>query len=348
MRVLVTGAGGFVGSALCRALVQAQHQVHALTRDPERTARRIGLPVSMFAGSIGHPQEIARAAKGCEVIFHAAGLPPGPAPARVLRWLHIAGSENVLRAARHEKVARIVHFSASEVSLTQEDRMHWDEKRVLPSAPVGLFAETKLMAEELMLSHSDDSLEVVALRPARVWGPGDVDGVARLAQAAQAGTFRLYNGGRNIVATTYIDNLLRAALSAAEAVNAPAHAYYVTDGEFMEARELFGRLLATLELGPAKSGNYALAWLDASLKEKLGDGGAAMLELLRTGKSALFDLSAAVQDLQYEPRGTFDEKLAALAAWVEAQGGLAQVIAQKRPEASAADVDAQVQAAGGD
>ena len=148
------------------------------------------------------------------------------------------------------------------------------------------------MAEELLLTQSDDDLEVVALRPARVWGPDDVDGIARLAQAARGGTFQLYDGGRNIVATTHIDNLVQAALAAADADAAAARAYYITDGEFLEARELFGKLFAALALPPPASGSFALAWLRAELRQRFGaDGGAAKLELLRAGQSALFDLA---------------------------------------------------------
>ena len=338
-----------MGSALCRALIVQGHDVRGLTRDPARARERIGRELKLAQGSVAEPGQIARAAKGCDIVFHAAGLPPGPAPERVLRWLHIAGSENVLRAARHANVERVVHFSSAEVSLTGDDRMHWDEKRVLPAAPLGLFAQTKLIAEELLLSQGDDDLEVVALRPARVWGPDDVDGIARLAEAARSGAFRLYDGGRNIVATTHIDNLIKAALAAAAAERAPSRAYYITDGEFLEARELFGKLFAALGLPAPAQGSFALAWLRATVKEKLGsDGGAARLELLRVGKSALFDLSAAVHDLGYEPGISLDEKLVELSSWVSSKGGVDALIARRSRAPSARDVDAQVKAAGGD
>ena len=350
MRALVTGAGGFVGSALCQALLRAGHEVVGLTRDPERSRARIDADVKLVRGGVGQPREIATAAAGCSLLFHAAGLPPGPAPQRVLRWLHVAGSENVLRAARHAGVKRVVHISCADVSLTAEDRMHWDEKRVLTSPAVGAFAQSKLMAEELMLAASDDELAVVALRPARIWGPGDLEGVARLARDLRSGAFRLYGGGRNIVATAHIDNVCKAALLAATAEQAPSRAYYVTDGEFLDAHELYGKLLGALGLPmPPVHGSFALAWLGALLKERLGnDGGARKAELLRNARSALFDLSAAVHDLGYEASLELGPRLAELQAWLSSQGGLEAVLGRARPAPRDSDVDEQVHAAGGD
>lgn len=350
MKVLVTGASGFVGSALCRALVARGDQVVGLTRDPSAARDRVGPGVELVGGSIGMPGEVAQAARECEVVFHAAGITALDAPARVLRWVHIAGTENVLRAARHAGVERVVHISCADVSLHDGDRMHWDEQRALPDEPVGLFAQTKQMAEELALAQADDNLEVTAVRPALLWGPGDVDGLARWVREARAGGIQLYGGGRNIIATTHVDNLVRAALLAAEAAAAPGQAYYITDAEFLEAREFFGELTRALGLPPPRlQGNLALDMFKARLADLFArDAGATRAKLLRRARSALFDLSHATQDLGYEAQLDLRAAMGELAAWVEAQGGADALVQRARPAPQARDVDAQVQAAGGD
>ncbi len=349
MKALVTGASGFVGSALCRTLLAAGHEVVAMSRTPEQARKRIGQVLEVRQGSVAFPHEVAEAARGADVVFHAAGLPPGRAPERVLRWLHIAGTENVLRAARHVGVRRVVYMSTAEVSLQEGDRMHWDEARALPKIPASAYARSKLMAEEIALAESDATLEVTALRPALLWGEGAVDFYASLVREGRSGGIQLYGGGRNIVATTHIDNLMRAALLAAEAEAAPSRAYYITDAEFLEAREFFSKLSQALSLpAPREGGLFNLAWFKATLSRLGGDGGAQRALLINRAKSALFDLSQATRDLNYTASIDLDQAMQKLSAWVQAQGGPDALLAQARPAPKAADVDAQVQAAGGD
>ncbi len=347
MRVLITGASGFVGQAMARALRAAGHEVRGLTRDPTCA---LAPDVERMLGSIGDPTAIARAAAGCDAVVHAAGITSPRAPERVLRWVHVAGTENVLRAARYAGVRRVVHISCADVTLSRDDRMHWDELRVLPENPLGSFATSKLMADEIALSASDEGLEVTALRPALVWGPGDVQGLAQLQGELKRAGVILYDQGRNVLGTTHIDNLSQAALKALSAANAPGHAYYITDGEFLEARELYTRLLEALAL-PAKFDQRSLskALLTARLAHKLGLKRAlSEAQILRRAKSALFDLSSASRDLGYTPLLDLTTQLQGLADWVRAQGGLDAVAARVRPEPTPSDVDAQVMLAGGD
>src|SRR5262245_4194927 len=117
MRVMVTGAGGFVGSSLCARLCEDGHEVGGLRREPATAQRRIGTQyaLSVHAGSVADPNQVATAARGSDVVFHCAGLSPQPAPARVLRWVNVAGTENVLNALRHVQVPRLVHVSCADV-----------------------------------------------------------------------------------------------------------------------------------------------------------------------------------------------------------------------------------------
>ncbi|MET0341423.1 MAG: NAD-dependent epimerase/dehydratase family protein [Polyangiales bacterium] len=350
MRALVVGASGFVASALARSLLEHGHTVVGLSRYPARARARVGERIEVAQGSIASPAEMARAARGCDVVFHAAGVAALDAPPRVLRWVHVAGTENVLKAARHAGVRRVVYGSCADVSLVDEDRMHWDEQRSLPEPPVGPHARTQLMAEELALAASDDTLEVTALRPARLWGPDDVDGIVAFARAVRRGAPTLFSGGRNLIATTHIDNLTRAALSAATASSAPGRAYYVTDGEFMEAHEFHARLTSALLLSaPARNLPLPIALVLARAKDVLAGGrGAARAALLRAGRSALFDVSRAVRDLDYQATVDLDARFAELDEWVAAEGGIEGLEARARPRPGDADVDAQVAAAGGD
>jgi nucleoside-diphosphate-sugar epimerase len=346
MRAMVTGAGGFVGSALCKALAQAGNEVVGLTRDPERARARIASDVQLVHGSIGDPDQVARAARGADVVFHTAGLAAREAPLKVLRWVHVAGSENVLSALRHVGVPRLVHLSCADVTLHDGDRMHWDEKRELTGRPLGAHARTKLMAEELLLAVSDAALTITALRPAFLWGPGDIDGLAALVREARAGGIVLPGGGRNLLATTHIHNLVRAALAAAERPDVSGRAYYVSDGEFLEAREFFGRLASALGLpAPRPGGTLALAL--GRVRRLLG-AGEGEARLVARSRSALFDLSQARRDLGYEPDLTFDTALDELKTWLAAQGGLDALLTRASPPPRDADVAEQVALAGGD
>lgn len=350
VRAAVTGASGFAGSALVSALREAGWQVHALTSNPSALGTLRDQGVDVFEGSIADPNQVAAAADDCDVLFHAAGVTHRRAPARVLRWVHVAGTENVLNAARHVGVERVVHLSCWSVSLSDEDRMHWDENRRLPHEPLGAHARTTATAEEIALAASDDACEVVALRPAWLWGAGDIGGLAALWHESQRGGFQLFGGGHNIIPTTHIDNLTRAALLAADAPEAAGHAYYITDGEFLEAREWCGQLAEAVGAGAPRTGGSLLAGrVAARFRQLRGDArGLWPQEVIERGRSALFDISQATRDLDYSPGHDLSQAMAATANWVQDQGGLASVASRARPVPTGAQVDAQVQAAGGD
>jgi nucleoside-diphosphate-sugar epimerase len=326
MRALVLGATGLAGSALTETLLAKRHEVHALVRRPEAV-----LPegVHRHEGDIGDPNTIAVAAKGVDVIFVAVGLPLD-APDERHRWLYVAGTENVLAAARHAEVPRVVLISCADVVLGDEARVHWDEKRDLAYPPIGARARAMKLGEEVALSQSDATLAVTALRPGWLWGPGDRVRLPALVAEARAGGIDLCGDGRNLVATTYVEHLAEAALLAAISPHAPGNAYYVGDPEFLEIREFLGMLSRALGLpAPRTGGPYVLRRLWASL----GRGALPLAEVVRRGQPTYFDTQKAMTDLGFEPKVKIDDGMKKLAAWFTASEGASSRDASARKNA---------------
>jgi nucleoside-diphosphate-sugar epimerase len=337
---LVTGATGFIGGALSRRLLQDdKSEVRVLVRDEASAAPFASSRARVFHASLADPNAIAVAADGAEVLFHCAGESSHRASPRALAWVHVAGTENVLNAARHAGVRRVVHLSCADVTMVNRDRMRVKEGRALTEAPLDAWARTKLLAEELALQASDDKLQVCALRPAWVWGPGDLHTLPLLCEEARNGGVQLCGGGKNLVPTVYIDNLVEALLCAAVSDKAPGHAYHVLDAEMLNARDFLGQLCASLNLPPPVAGVYALAYAGAWLRERLGKPGLHRGEVVQRGRSALFDGVAAVRALGYQPRVSVEAGMRALAVWVQAQGGPEALARMQRKPATDTDAD---------
>jgi nucleoside-diphosphate-sugar epimerase len=348
MKLLVLGATGFIGGAIAERALARGDELGVLVREPSRGEAWKARGAAPFLGDLGDPVSIAEAAEGADVVVNAAGLVSPRAAPRALRWTHVAGTENLVNACKHVGVGRLVHVSCTDATLGNVDRVHWDETRPLPGEPFGERARTLQLAEALATSAAGPDLEVVVLRGAWVWGPGDTSRLPGLCREGLSGGPRLVGDGRTYLATTYIDHLVDAVFAAAAREDVSGQVFQVVDPTFQHARDFFGALSEALGLSAPRSGPpFAVAWPVARLSGR-GTGGLSPAEMLQRGRSTLFDFNAAIGKLGYDPQVDLDEGLRALAAWVESEGGPAAVAALEKPPPSAASVDAQVEAAGGD
>jgi NAD dependent epimerase/dehydratase len=178
--VLVTGAGGFIGSHLAEALARAGAHVRAFVRYTSRgdhgwletTQPDVAEAIEVFRGDLANPEAVSGAAAGCEVVFHLGALIPIPYSYRHPREFvtaNIAGTLNVLEAARRLGPARVVHTSSSEVYGTAQTVPIDEEHPLHPQSP---YAATKVAADQLALSfqRSFDTPVVIA-RPFNTYGP---------------------------------------------------------------------------------------------------------------------------------------------------------------------------------
>lgn len=180
-RVFVTGGTGFLGGALVRRLVADGRQVVALVRSSESARAMVELGASPVAGDVLDPVPLGEGMRGCEVVYHAAGVNAfclvDPAP---LFRVNVQGSVNVVRAASGAGVRRVVYTSSAAAvgeargSVGREDSPHrgWF---------LSHYERAKHEAERAVLeAAADGGIEVVCLLPSSVQGPGRTGGTARL------------------------------------------------------------------------------------------------------------------------------------------------------------------------
>lgn len=178
MKVLVTGAGGFIGSHLTEALLAQGHEIRAFVH--YNSANRWGwleeVPDSncldVIAGDIRDYDSVFNAVKGVDVVFHLAALIGIPysyvSPLAYIRT-NVEGTYNIVQAARESGVSRVVHTSTSEVYGTAQ-RVPIDEGH--PINPQSPYAATKSAADQLALSfHRSFDLPVTVVRPFNTYGP---------------------------------------------------------------------------------------------------------------------------------------------------------------------------------
>jgi NAD dependent epimerase/dehydratase len=179
-RVLVTGAGGFIGSHLVEYLVARGGRVRGFVRYNSRSDRgwldrlepSIADEVDVFTGDFVNPEAVANAIEGCEVILHLGALIPIPYSYQHPREFvetNVVGTLNVLEAARRADIARIVQVSTSEVYGSAQEVPIPEEHPLHPQSP---YAATKVGADQLALSYARAfDLPVVIARPFNTFGP---------------------------------------------------------------------------------------------------------------------------------------------------------------------------------
>jgi dihydroflavonol-4-reductase len=175
VKALVTGAAGFIGSHVVRALCDGGHTVRALHLPGEDLRNLAGLDVERLAGDVTSAADMRRAVAGCDWVFHLAAIYAlwTRAPAR-MRVVNVEGTRTVLAAAGAAGVKRVVHTSSIARFGGQGRGRRATEASEFALGPSGdLYSRTKLEAHEVALAFARE-LDVVIVAPTGPIGPGDV------------------------------------------------------------------------------------------------------------------------------------------------------------------------------
>ncbi len=318
MKVLVTGGGGFLGQAIVRQLLERGDTVSVINRSAYPELEALG--VICHRGDIADKQAVHEAMKGVEAVIHvAAKAGPGLyAPDFVAA--NVLGTGNVLDACRHHGIPYLVHTSSPSVVHGGGDIEGGDESLPYPDHFAAPYPATKAEAEKMVLAASDTTLLTCALRPHLIWGPGDNQLLPRLIEKNRAGRLRL-PAPEKLIDTVFIENAACAHVLALDnltgVATAAGKAYFISNGEPLPVYDILSRLLdAYGETPKIRTVPRGVAMAVATVVEgiwrllrKRSDPPLARFVVEHLATAHWYELSAAKNDLGYEPQVSIAEGL---------------------------------------
>lgn len=246
MKVFITGASGFVGSALAQKL-KKQHTLFAMSRSEKSDAaiKKMGAkPVRCELGKV-NPGDL----KGIDVVVHAAAF--------VEQWgtkvdfwnANVTGTEQLIAAAKAAKVKRFIFIGTEACLFHGQDMIDIDETYPYPENTPFLYSLTKGEAEKRVIAANEKNFQTLSIRPRLVWGTGDKTILPVLVDMIQKKKFMWMDHGAKDTDTTHIVNLVHA-VELGLKKGRGGEVYFVTDGERTTFRSFLGRYLSTQGITP--------------------------------------------------------------------------------------------------
>ena len=312
-RAFVTGGSGFVGGALIERLRSEGWDVRALARSEKAAARVRELGAEPVMGDLDDLR-----IEGCDVAFHAAAKVEDWGDPEEFERVNVRGTQNVVDACRAGGVRRLVHVGTEAALMAGQPLVNVDESAPLRPDSPALYPSSKAKAEAIVRAAD---LDTVVVRPRFVWGRGDTTLLPRLTEMVRAGRFRWIGGGRQLTATTHVDNTVEGLWLAA--TKGPAGGvYFVTDGEPVVFRDFLTRMIGTqgVEI-PDKSVPPAVAGAAARAIEGIwrllrrpSEPPVTRFAVWASSQECTIDISRAERELGYRPVKSREDGLAELSA----------------------------------
>ena len=250
MRVLVTGGGGFLGSAIVRRLLARGNRVRVIGRRHYAALEGLGAEGVVSDLSVDDPT-LVEAFEGVDAVIHTAAMAGIWGPRDAFYAINVDGTRRVLEATLQAGVDRLVYTSSPSATFDGGSAEGVTEAEApYPSRFQAVYPQTKAEAEALVLAADGERLSTVAIRPHLIWGPGDPHILPRLIEKNRQGRLAVVGDGSNRVGITFVENAAAAHLQALDALAPKAacagKAYFVTDPEPVVLWDWIGALLADL------------------------------------------------------------------------------------------------------
>jgi nucleoside-diphosphate-sugar epimerase len=313
VKVLVTGAAGFLGGHLVDMLVERGDDVRAMALPVEDTRRLQQLPrVEVVIGDMTKPESLRDAVRGVERVYHVAAKTGPWGPEDVYWATNVRGLGDLIRAAMDAGVKRIVHTSSVTVY------GHHLQGIVTENAPFYAedepYSRTKIAGEKLIANLvKDEGAPVVILRPGWIYGPRDSASFGRFVGLVESGKGFFVGSGKNIVPVVYVRDVAQGLIQAGDAGDeAVGRAYTLADDHRVTQADYLNAIADALQVQHISRRIpymplYAAARTAELLWQAAGRRNAApppvtTYGIMLVGSEQIFSIGRARRELGYAPQ----------------------------------------------
>ena len=324
MKVLVTGATGFLGKIVCQQLIDEKHEVFGLGRNVQKGAELVGIGAIFVSCSLSNQDKLQEVCKGIDSIIHCAALSSPWGKYKDFYSSNVQGTKNLIKAAKSAGVKRFVYVSTPSVYFNFKPRLGVKESDDVAKKAPSLYTKTKLIAEKIVLDAKAKNFEVIIIRPRGIFGPGDSSIIPRIINAHQSGRLPIMGDGKTITDLTYVDNVAHSCVLAMKADKKySGEIYNISNGDPVNLWDTLKNILA--QLGYQMEDKkvpfwiiYHFCWAQEFLCKTFTRNKEPILTRYTAGLlsiSLTLDIEKAEEELNYKPIVPIQEGIQRMIQW---------------------------------
>jgi nucleoside-diphosphate-sugar epimerase len=321
MNVLVTGGGGFLGTAIVKKLLASNYEVTSLSRSRYSHLDEMGVKTIKIDLSDEHSVS-SLDLKSFDAIFHVAALAGVWGRFETFHKINFLGTKNLVDKAIADGVEYFIYTSTPSVVFGADDIINGDESISFPKKYYTHYAKTKAMAESYIKELSNDIFKSISIRPHLIWGEGDPHLIPRLRLKAKEGKLRIVGNGENLVDIIHVDNAASAHVNALTSLiqnsSLSGNAYFIGQEKPVNLWDFINQLLAVYKILPIQSyipfrAAFVLGFILEKFYSLLGiispEPQMTRFIALQLAKSHYFSHEKAKSDLGYLPTVSIEDGL---------------------------------------
>lgn len=313
MRAFVTGATGFIGSHLVEALIKEGFEVNCLKRSSSSLGYIEGLNVRLIEGDCCKFESLYEAVKGCQYIFHLAGLTKAKTQSDFYA-ANVLGTETLLRAVEENSDNIKRFFYLSSLAATGPARNGLPLQEDCEPMPVSDYGRSKFDGERLVYSYKD-KLPITIIRPPAVYGPRDKD-LLVFFKMVKSGFVPYW--GKSLYSFIYVEDLVSGIISSSLRDEAEGEIFFISDGSIYTSDDIIDAISDAIGKRPLKvaAPDFIIPLLGVMLKrmEKVNIINSDKLKELRF-KNWTCDSTKINKMINFTPKVKFKEGAKWTADW---------------------------------